>query len=320
MARYGMGELGTRGRPEAEGAVDVQPCTGPCDGIGDLRDRVERARVDLAQLGAHDRRPVAAGQRVSESGHIHPSLVVGRNLDDRCRSEAEQPKRAVDRDVAPGTAENPDRGRSGQSVALEVPAGVRQHRVPRGGEAGRLGHLAAGGEREGRVVRDAEELLQPAAHDLLDDRGGRAACVQAGVLVPGRGEPVGGESRRHGAADDEAEVAAARNRDDAGSGRFGELLDDCHRIGRSVRQRAAECLTQLVHGDGRPDGPLFERVEEVARELCGSVEELALAHAARSFSKRAGSSYGPTSARYSRFPSKSSRATRWTSSAVTASS
>ena len=85
------------------------------------------------------------------------------------------------------------------------------------------------------------------------------------------------------AADHEAEVAPARDRDDARLGRGRELLDHVERIDRRVRQRPAECLAQLVDGRRRPDRPLVERLEEVGCDVGGSPEELALvAHPAES--------------------------------------
>src|SRR5262249_17671737 len=143
----------------------------------------------------------------------------------------------------------------------------------------------------------AQQLDEPLAHDLLDDRRGRAAGIETGVLVPGRGEPVRRQRGGHRTPDDEAEVASARDSDDAVAGRLRKLLDDGDGIARALRERPAERFAHLLDGRLRPDRALVERVEEVACELRGALEKLALAHAARSFSNRSGSSYGPMSAR-----------------------
>ena len=50
--------------------------------------------------------------------------------------------------------------------------------------------LAAGGEGERGLRGQAEQILQPGAGDLLDDRGRRATGIQRGVLIPGGGEPI----------------------------------------------------------------------------------------------------------------------------------
>ncbi len=87
---------------------------------------------------------------------------------------------------------------------------ARQHAVAGGGQGREVGHRGAGHEPDARAGGQAEQLDQPAAGDLLGDRGRRREDVQAGVLVPGRGQPVGAERGRQAAADHEAEVARAR--------------------------------------------------------------------------------------------------------------
>src|SRR5205823_1804352 len=77
------------------------------------------------------------------------------------------------------------------------------------GEASGMGHLAPGDERKTGRCRETEEVLEPAAGDLLDDGGGGSGGVQAGVLVPGGGQPIRGERRRDRAAHDPPEEAAA---------------------------------------------------------------------------------------------------------------
>ena len=81
--------------------------------------------------------------------------------------------------------------------------------------------------------------------------------------------------------DDEAEVPAARNGDDALPGSLGQIFDDRAWIARAVGERTAECLAQLLDGGGGPDGPFVQRLDEVGRDLGGSSEELPLvAHGA----------------------------------------
>ena len=94
-----------------------------------------------------------------------------------------------------------------------------------------------------------QQVGEPLAGDLLRDRRRRAGDVQARVLVPGRGQPVGGEGRRDGAADDEAEVARAGDRDRRLAPHRGEVGDDLARIGRAVGDRAAEPGAEVVGVD-----------------------------------------------------------------------
>lgn len=60
--------------------------------------------------------------------------------------------------------------------------------------------------------RQPEEVEDPVPGDLLHRRGRRRERGRAGVLVPDRGQPFRGEGGRQGAADDEAEEAAAPDR------------------------------------------------------------------------------------------------------------
>ena len=78
----GPGRVGPR--PQPEGAVDVQPAGSLGQPVGDLVERVERAGVDLAGLGADQHRPGELGQ----IGGAHPTLLVGRHDDDAAGGRA----------------------------------------------------------------------------------------------------------------------------------------------------------------------------------------------------------------------------------------
>ena len=118
------------------------------------------------------------------------------------------------------------------------------------------------------------------------------------ALIPDRREPVGADGRGKRAARDVPEVPCAGGRDHAAIDLARHELHDLERVGAGLRKRPSECLGDVVQRVPGEDGALLERVEEVARDLGGPPEELALvAHAASSCSKRAGSSNGPTSAR-----------------------
>ena len=120
----------------------------------------------------------------------------------------------------------------------------------------------AGDERERPRAREAEQVGEPVAGDLLDDRRRGAGDVEARVLVPGRGQPVGGERRRDGAADHEAEVAPARDRDRRLAADRGEVGDDLardrsgrrapgRRAGRAARRRRPRERRAGRAGDSR---------------------------------------------------------------------
>ena len=85
----------------------------------------------------------------------------------------------------------------------------------------------------------------------------------AGVLIPGGDEPVGGEGGGETAADDEAEVARASRGDGAVHACKGELICDGVGSRAGVGQRAAELLTELVGCEASADWSGAERGEPV---------------------------------------------------------
>jgi hypothetical protein len=163
-------------------------------------------------------------QRFGQRSGQHPSLVVGG--DGRRCAEPEQPQRPVDGHVPLRADEHADLRRAREAVTADVPGDLVEHVPPRGGEAGHVRDLRARDEADRRFAGQTEQLEQPVAGDLLDHRGRRPADIEAGVLVPGGGEPVGSQCCRQRAADHEAEVAAAGRRHEAGLRSGGELVDD----------------------------------------------------------------------------------------------
>ena len=173
--------------PEPERAVDVQPGAGALRRVGDLVERVERAGVDVARPARRrsSARRRRSARRASASARIRPcSSAATRSI---CAVPMpEEAQRAVDRDVP--LARRRGRGAAARPGGrrVRVPAGRREHVVPRGGERGHVRHLAAGDEAGRDAVGQAEQLGEPRERDLLDDRGARPADEEAGVLIPGR--------------------------------------------------------------------------------------------------------------------------------------
>ncbi len=206
------------GRPEAEGAVDVDPGARPPGGVADRVERVDGAGVHVAGLGADDGGAGPGREHVLERvGEHRPPLVGGDRLDAR-RAEPQEAERPVDRHVPLLGDDHADRRRSHEALALHVPAGVGEHPVAGGRQRGHVRHLAARDEGERRVARQPEEVDHPGAGDLLDRRDRRRRAGEAGVLVPRRHHPVGGERDRQRPADHEAEEARRAHRGDAGLG------------------------------------------------------------------------------------------------------
>jgi hypothetical protein len=230
--------------------------------VGDLADlphRVHGPRVDVAELGAHDRRPAPLLQRRRQRRRPHAALVVGVHRLDGGGAHAQEAQRPVDGAVAALAGQHPHPRRPPQPGRLQVPAGPAQHLAQGDGQPGEVGHLGAGDQTHRHPGGQAEQLGQPGPGHLLDHAGRRAEHVEGGVLVPGRGEPVGGQGRRAGAADHEPEVAAAAGRDHARFGGGGQLGHHLAGVQRPLRQRPPRAARSSARparlGTGRAGRP-----------------------------------------------------------------
>ena len=244
-------------------------------GQGDqLGKGIEGAAVDVARLEHHDRGPpglARQGVAAASSGASCP----GESLGSTTMFAVPMPRqlgRARRGAVHFTRGEDAETRRAGQPVAIDVPARAREHGVPRRGQAGDVGHLAAGDEREGRWRRQAEHVLEPGAADLLDHGGRRATGIQPRVLVPCRREPVGGERRGKAGTDHPAVEAAPRAAQEAAGRIARQLVDDGDRVDALVRQRAREAPSQLGEWRGGTHGCGIERPEIRERQFGGSLE------------------------------------------------
>jgi hypothetical protein len=259
-------------RPQAEGPVDMEPAAVRPDEVGDLDDRVEGARVDVARLRADERGPVDARQDLRQCIGAHAPLVVGRHTGHAVAPEAEHLERDVDRDV--GLLAHHDRHIrcAEQAVALDIPAGALEQRVASRRERRERGHGRPGGEPCGHAGGQPEEFRGPLGGRLLGHRRGWAQDVQPRVLVPGRGQPVGGQRSRQAPADHEAEVAWPGGRNDA---RVGVARQCGHRVGgvlALLRQRAEEPGAELVQRDVRRHRAVVHAGQPLAGERLRPVE------------------------------------------------
>ena len=246
--------------------------------VGDLAHRVEGAGVDVADLRADDRRPFEPGERGAQRVRPHAALAVGGDADDAPAAEAEHAQRGQDGDVRLVPDHDVHRGSTGESVLLHVPVRALEHRVAASGEAGEIRHLPARHEADAGGRRQREQVEQPARRHFLDDRRRRPAGVEAGILVPGRRQPVGGEGRGQAAADDEAEVAGPGAGHQTGLGRGGEVLDDRGGVGARRGERSPQRGAQRGQVGPRPHGAVGKRLQEAAGEAGDAVEKRLLAH------------------------------------------
>ena len=209
MAQHKTAHRGRRGRPEPEGAVDVEPRPGPGGhDVGDGVEGIEGAGVHLARLGADDRRTVGqVGEDPGEVVRAHPAFIVRGHADGPSPSEAGHPERLEQGRVDIGTDHDVHRRGADEAFLLDIPARASEDGMAGRGDRDEMGHGRPGREADRRAGRQAEEIDEPFAGDLLDDgRCGRPE-EEADVLFPRRGKPVRGERGRHGPTDHETEVA-----------------------------------------------------------------------------------------------------------------
>ena len=122
--------------------------------------------------------------------------------------------------------------RPGEASLLHVPSAVREKLVPRCGERRDMSHLASRHEGERGRRRQPEDVLQPVAASILEDREGRTARVDSGVLIPCRAQPIGRERRGKRAADGPCEEAPAPGRQKPTFDAARKLVD--HLFGRQA--------------------------------------------------------------------------------------
>ncbi len=236
---------------------------------GDLLEGVEGTGVHIAGLRAENGR---AGDRRQRVG-THPALAVCRHPDHAAASEAEQAEALHQRRMDLVSDHHGHRRRPGQSPLVNVPPGPGQHGVTRRGERGEVGHRRAGHEARDRRGRQAEELDQPALRHLLERGGDGRGRERTGVLVPRRGQPVGGHSHRVRATDDEPEESWAGG--GHGRRRAGLVEQRDHALGvvRAIRQRLVEAPEAGERIDVRRDAAVRQLAQVVDGPLGGRAQQ-----------------------------------------------
>ena len=171
---------------------------------------------------------------------------------------------------------DPDLRRALEPLLLDVPAGRPKDRVTGCRHGREVGHRRAADEPDRRPARETEQVHQPVGDDLLDDGSRRRPEIEPDVLVPDRGEPVGGERRRHRSADHEPEVARPAHRHQPAVDPGREVVDDGPWVGPGHWEGTAEASPQV--GDGRPgldaDAPFRQPRPVVDRHLRGVTQEV----------------------------------------------
>ena len=190
-----LGHLRDSARPETEGAIDVQPGVVLATYLHDIRQWIESAGVDLPGLGDDDGGAGSSCQRCTQRPGIHPAFDV-RRYAGGLQSKSQVPQGGKNRHVRVLAHEYAHGRGALQSFGFDIPADARVHGAARGCQANEACHCGAGHESHGALLRQPQNVEQPAHCDLLCQRRGRRAGVRASVLAPGAREHIGGYADR----------------------------------------------------------------------------------------------------------------------------
>ncbi len=214
------------GRPQPERAIDVHPCTMPVRDFDRGFERIERARVDVARLQAHDHRRsrVECLERLGQRVDSDSTLVVDGN--GLRTAEAEISQREVDGFVPLSADEHVDPRRSSHSVVADIPANPGEHRATCGCQAREVRHHRSGHEAHISSRGESEKFEHPGSCGFLCRHHRRRRKAHPGVLVPRAHQPIRTERGGERSADHPTEEAARLHCHEPGFGQGGEQIDD----------------------------------------------------------------------------------------------
>ena len=171
--------------------------TGDGDQAG---ERIEGAHIQIARAQHQDGGRVAGGQRFLQNFCGDAEFGIGFQRHQGLCPQPQEAQRAGDAGMVMFGGKDADRRRARKAVALHIPAALPQHRMARRRQTSEMRHLAAGGEGEGSVGRQTQNLFHPCAGDFLHHGGGGSAGIKYGIVVPGGDEPIRRQRRRQSAA------------------------------------------------------------------------------------------------------------------------
>lgn len=209
------------------------------------------------------------GERGLEGFWREVDVVVEGEFFDVIGAETEEVDGAINGAVTVGGEDAGRRG-AGETVGFEVDAVLEIDVVAGGGEAGQVGHLTAGNKSEGGGGGQAKELLEPGGGGDFHHGGCGRRGVEAAVLVPGGGEPIGSEGGGEGSADGPGKEAAASHAGEGVAGVGDEVGDDLLGWEGVGVEGLQEAVAEVGGCHGGGDGRGVERVEKVE----GGVEGL----------------------------------------------
>ena len=255
-------------REPAVRSVDVEPDPVRAADVGELVERIDRARVGGACIadrreGLTSGRDVRLDRSVQRLG-ADPVQVVDRHEVHLLGPEAEHANRPRHRRVA--------LGREVHDRTLGLRAG---NRLARAGEGGQVRLRAARDEDPGGLGRPVEPLPEPVDDDELRRARPRGLKPGAGEEVRSGGDEVADDTRPRRTARHEPEearmVVLARKREHVLLESRQQLL----RVGRLLGRRLAQTLLHLGPGRPPPRRPFVEARDPIDEEVDGAIAEAA---------------------------------------------
>src|SRR5580700_5024013 len=228
-----LSSRGSGGGPQAECAVDVYPSACLVSALADGGGRIESAAIHIPSLDTNDGAIVERRQFF----RAHSTLVVGGNGGDTGFSEAHHGQSFQEGNVHFFADNHLDLRRAKQATVFHVPSRAGQQGMASGGESGEIGHGGARYESAAGLSGQAKQVAQPVEGDVLESGGGGRHHAERAILVPGYGEPGGGQGRRQRASNDKTEVATSSGRDCRRRPVLVEQLQHIRRIRRFVGER-----------------------------------------------------------------------------------
>ena len=213
---------------------------------GDLAERVEGARHDVAGLRNHDQRPIGTGECGAQCADIHAARGIGGNLHDAALAEAQVAQCGEHARVRVVAEIHGDGRRAEHPVGLDIPAHAPQQRAARGREAHEVAHRRAARDADGTFARQPQDIGEPLRGNLLGHGASRRTVIAAGVLPPHAREPVGRHAHGMRAAHDPPEEARPGRSHQARFGRRDQTFDDVIGGRSGLGRRAAERAHQRI--------------------------------------------------------------------------
>ncbi len=269
-----VGQIGASRGPQPESAVDVHPGTGSLCSLAAGANGVEGAGINVPCLQDEDAGFVQRGQGL----RAQAPLIVDLGIFDGIRAKAEQCHALEHGRMRVAAGDQPQARRGRQSGGVDVTAQPLAQPPACGSKAADDGHRSAADEACDGLLRQPQQLDQPALADLFKAGIDGRDSVNHRVLVPRVGQQARSERCGQQAAIDHAEEASSHLRCRRRTADAGEPVEDCLGLARSVRQGTVKPGKRGLRCCIRVDRPVADPAQVGLPVLDGAGEQAAVLH------------------------------------------